>query len=168
MGAAVSHEPLLKINPAMWRTLLEELHHRTGEVHESGAFLLGCADAAGRTVTKVLYYDELDPHAYRTGVVVMHAASFGPLWDICRANNLSVVADIHVHPKGAWQSRADRENPMIAKRGHLALIVPWFARPPVLIEELGFFEYRGAHKWRDLGGPEIARHLRTDGTGSKE
>lgn len=159
------HEPILKIAPAIWRTLLDELHRRTGGVHESGAFLLGSADAAGRTVTRVIYYDELDPRAYRTGVVVMHAASFGPLWDICRESSLSVVADIHVHPKGAWQSRADRENPMIAQRGHLALIVPWFARPPVVTEELGFFEYCGAHKWRDLSGPEITRHLRIGETG---
>jgi hypothetical protein len=57
---------------------------------------------------------------------------------------------------------------MIARRGHLALIVPWYARPPVCLEELGFFEYCGAHAWRDLGGPEIAQHLRIAGPGGEE
>ena len=49
---------------------------------------------------------------------------------------------------------------MIATTGHLALIVPDFARPPVMLERLGFFEYCGSHRWRSLGGPQISRNLR--------
>ena len=112
-----------------------------------------------RLVEEVIYYDDLDPHAYRTGVVVMHASSFGTLWDHCKSRKLSVVADIHVHPEGAWQSLADRNNPMIAQRGHLALILPHFARPPVPTEKIGFFEYLGSHRWRDLSGDQISRFL---------
>jgi hypothetical protein len=112
-----------------------------------------------REVLHVVYYDDLDAAAYRAGIVVLHAASFGPLWELCRARGLSVVADIHVHPREAWQSEADRQNPMIARSGHLALLVPWFARPPVGLETLGIFQYRGDHKWRDLGGSDIARHF---------
>ncbi len=48
---------------------------------------------------------------------------------------------------------------MIARCRHLALIVPHFARPPVPLEKLGFFEYEGAHRWRDLSGRHIGRHL---------
>jgi hypothetical protein len=48
---------------------------------------------------------------------------------------------------------------MIALAGHLALIVPDFARPPVLPEKLGFYEYKGGHRWRSLGGRRIGRHL---------
>lgn len=153
------HNPKLTIPGSLWRTLLTGLHERTHERHESGAFLLGQVGETGRHVERAIYYDDLDPHAYRTGVVVMHAASFGPLWDYCRSNGLSVVADIHVHPEGAWQSIADRDNPMIAMAGHLALIVPYFARPPILPHSLGFFEYRGKHRWRNLGGRTIGRRL---------
>ncbi|EIM72747.1 hypothetical protein A33O_18954 [Nitratireductor aquibiodomus RA22] len=160
MEAAVQPDPVLNIPPQLWRELLDELHRRTGERHESGAFLLGRSDQHGRHAEKIVYYDDLDPAAYRTGVVIMHAHSFGPLWEICRGSGLSVVADIHVHPKRAFQSLADRNNPMIATAGHLALIVPWFARPPVEVKELGFFEYRGRHRWQNLGGPGIERFLR--------
>jgi proteasome lid subunit RPN8/RPN11 len=152
-------DPNLIISSTLWQTLLAELHRRTQECHESGAFLLGHSDETGRRVNQVVYYDDLDPHAYRTGVVVMYAASFGRLWDLCRSSCLSVVADIHVHPEGAWQSLADRNNPMIALPGHLALIVPYFARPPVLVETLGFYEYLGKHRWRNFSGKRVSRCL---------
>jgi proteasome lid subunit RPN8/RPN11 len=159
MEAAVPLDPKLLIAAPLWNTLLSELHRRTEGRHESGAFLLGTKADDHREVQQVVYYDQLDPCAYSSGVVILHAASFGPLWDICRARNLSVVADIHLHPRQAWQSEADRTNPMIARAGHLALIAPWFARPPVSLPSLGFFEYRGDHQWRDLSGPEIRRYL---------
>lgn len=155
----MQRDPILRIQATKWQALLGELHRRTRGIHESGAFLLGHDTGANRSAEHVIYYDDLDPQAYRTGVVVMHGASFGPLWEFCRSRKLSVVADIHVHPEGAFQSIADRANPMIAQRGHLALIVPHFARPPVRLETLGFFEYHGSHRWRDLGGRHIARHL---------
>lgn len=161
----MQHDPILRIPRANWQVLLGELHERTRGIHESGAFLLGRIGANGRIVERAVYYDELDPHAYSTGVVVMHGVSFGPLWALCRAHKLSVVADIHVHPEGAWQSIADRNNPMIAQHGHLALIVPYFARPPVEPETLGFFEYQGAHRWRDLSGRHIGRHLQITNEG---
>lgn len=152
-------EPHLAIPGPLWKELMAGLHRRTQGYHESGAFLLGHAAEAGRRVERVVYYDDLDPHAYRTGVVIMHAASFGPLWDLCRTSGLSVVADIHVHPEGAWQSLADHNNPMIAMAGHLALIVPDFARPPVLPERLGLYEYLGGHRWRNFSGRRVARCL---------
>lgn len=153
-------DPSLYIPTALWETLLVELHHRTGERHESGAFLLGHSSEGCRRVVEAVYYDDLDSEAYRSGIVVMHAASFGLLWDRCQSTGLTVVADVHVHPRSAHQSRADRQNPMVAKSGHLALILPNFARPPVVLEELGFFEYRGSHRWRSLEGPQITRFLR--------
>lgn len=156
----MEHDPNLTIPPLLWQELLSELHRRTEEHHESGAFLLGHTNEHVRWVEQVVYYDDIDPHAYRTGVVVMHAVSFGMLWDRCKSSSLLVVADIHVHPRRAFQSRADRQNPMIAVHGHLALIVPNFARPPVALKSLGFFEYQGNHRWRSLGGPLIRRFLR--------
>ena len=156
----MEREPRLTIPSVFWERLLWELRRRTEERHESGAFLLGHPGEEGRRVTDVVFYDDLDPNAYRTGIVVMHASSFGALWDRCRSSGLSVVADIHVHPRAAFQSRADRKNPMIATAGHLALVVPNLARPPVVLEKLGFYEYRGSHRWRSLGGSKISRSLR--------
>lgn len=157
----MEHSPILRIPKPKWEKLLEELHRRTQCIHESGAFLLGSIEQNTRTVEDIFYYDDLDSQAYRTGIVTIHGSSFGLLWDHCRSRKLSVVADVHCHPKGAWQSIADRNNPMIAQRGHLALIIPYFARSPVRLETLGFFEYQGAHSWRDLSGNRIRRHLFT-------
>ena len=163
----MASEPQLIVPSAMWAELLRELHRRTEELHESGAFLLGHVGGHERCVSDAVFYDDLDPDAYRTGVVVMYAASFGALWNRCRSSGLLVVADIHVHPRAAFQSLADRKNPMIATAGHLALIVPDFARPPVVPEKLGFFEYRGSHRWRSLGGRKISRFLRIGGPGEQ-
>ncbi|MBD2156760.1 hypothetical protein [Leptolyngbya sp. FACHB-16] len=152
-------EPRLVIPMELWNGLLSELYTRTEEVHESGAFLLGLVIDGHRQVKQIVYYDDLDLDAYQTGIVTLHSDSFGKLWDLCRNKELSVVADIHVHGMSARQSLADRENPMIARKGHLALIVPWFAKPPVLVESLGFYQYQGDHKWRNLSGRRITQHL---------
>jgi hypothetical protein len=69
------------------------------------------------------------------------------LWDICKRRGLSVVADVHVHPGGAGQSASDREHPMISRAGHVALILPDFARPPVRTEAVGVYRYLGDKRW---------------------
>jgi proteasome lid subunit RPN8/RPN11 len=145
--AAPKHR--LNCAPALWRKLTAELHRRGGGVHESGAFLLGSRVGDIRTVLDIVFYDELDPAAYRTGVCVLHADAFSKLWAICRARGLTVVADIHTHPGAAFQSHSDRTNPMVARDGHIAIIAPDFAAPPVPWDRLGIFEYRGSHQWTD-------------------
>jgi hypothetical protein len=142
----------LHIRRGLWNEVTSELHRRTEGVHESGAFLLGKRNGDARTVHAVVYYDELDPGAYDSGVCVLHAEAFSGLWDRCSASGLSVVADIHVHPYGAGQSPSDRENPMIARAGHVAIILPRMAKPPIRRWAVGVYEYEGAHRWRSFGG----------------
>jgi hypothetical protein len=162
MEAAVLPEPTLRLSRALWTDVTGELHHRTEGFHESGAFLLGRRSGSERQVTAVVYYDELDPHAYDSGVCVLEAAAFGQLWDRCTASGLSVMADAHVHPLGAGQSRADRENPMIARPGHLALILPDMAKAPLRLSSIGFYEYLGDHRWRAHGGQNISCVLKIE------
>src|SRR5690242_6283733 len=100
-----------------------ELRARGRGRHESGAFLLGRAEQGVIRVEDVIYYDELDPDAYSTGVCVLYGGSFNTLWARARERKLGVVADIHTHLGGAQQSLAERTNPMIALSGHWALIV---------------------------------------------
>ena len=64
----MARKPKLTIPSAIWEELLHELHRRTEELHESGAFLLGHAGGPGRHVSDAVFYDDLDPDAYRTGV----------------------------------------------------------------------------------------------------
>jgi hypothetical protein len=163
MEVAVLPEPTLRLSRVLWTDMTGELHRRTEGVHESGAFLLGRRHGTEREATVVLYYDELDPHAYDSGVCVLEGDAFGRLWERCTALGLSVVADAHVHPLGAGQSHADRENPMIARPGHLALILPDMAEPPVRLSAIGLYEYLGDHRWRARGGHDISRVLKIEG-----
>jgi hypothetical protein len=111
--------------------------------------LLGNGDAAGRRrIVDFLLYDDLDPHALDTGIVRLDGRHFGKLWDLCKARGLTVVADVHTHPGGAQQSGSDRAHPIIARSGHLALIVPNFAASPVKRETLGIYRYAGASRWK--------------------
>lgn len=150
----------LHLTARIWSRLSDTLHEKTEGRHESGAFMLGRVDRRRRYVEEIVYYDDLDPRAYDSGVVVLHASAFTPLWKICRERKLEVVADVHLHGGAAFQSRADIENPMIAQRRHVAMILPQFARAPIAAEDIGLFEYRGRHQWRDLGHDRIRRHLK--------
>lgn len=143
----------LTIGQAMWGRLVGELHRRTeNESHESGAFLLGHLTDTGRRVTEVLYFDDLHADVHANGVVELPAAAFRQLWAIVKERGVQVVADIHVHPYGAGQSWIDQQNPLIAQRGHIALILPNFARPPIRPEAVGVYVYEGDHRWQVVGG----------------
>ena len=133
----------------LWKQTVAELERRGRRRHETGVFLLGTPEGMRRRVTEVVYYDELDPNAYATGVCVLHGDALAKLWSLCRDQKLMVVADVHTHPGIALQSVSDRTNPMVAITGHIAIIVPNFARWPILPSELGIYEYRGQHQWID-------------------
>lgn len=152
----------VRINPTRWRSLIAELCHRGECCHEAGAFLLGVREGDLRIVTDIVFYDELDPAAYQTGVCVLHAPAFAKLWASCRARALTVVGDVHTHPGGAFQSEADRTNPMVAREGHIAIIVPNFATGRPNRASLGIFEYRGDHAWTDMSGTSARRFLHND------
>lgn len=150
MRRLLSSEHELSCSWFLWRRLLAGLRARGGGMHESGAFLLGRRDGRRARISMFVLYDDLDPHCLDTGIVHFDGRYFGRLWDLCRAAGLTVVADVHTHPGGAWQSRSDRAHPMIACAGHLALIVPRFARPPVGARDIGVYRYLGAKRWETV------------------
>jgi hypothetical protein len=135
----------------LWRRLLSGLRSRGRGVRESGAFLLGTKhDSGRRRIVDFILYDELDPNALDTGIVRLDGRHFGKLWDLCTARGQTVVADVHTHPGGAYQSDSDRANPIIARANHIALIVPNFAAPPVTRESLGIYRYSGGGRWETV------------------
>ena len=144
----------------LWRHVLEELRRRGEGLHEAGAFLLGTEKSGTRHIRAVVFYDELDPDAYSSGVCILHGDAFSKLWVVCREKGMTVVGDVHTHGGRATHSGSDRTNPMIARAGHVALIVPNFAKPPVRLQRLGVYQYLGAHRWRDLSGGNAKKHVR--------
>ena len=152
--------PLLELRQALWEELLAHLRRQGGGVRESGAFLLGHKAEVTRKVTAFLPYEQLQADALQDDYVSLNAASFAKLWELCGKEGLSVVADIHTHRFGAGQSRSDRENPMIALRGHVALILPNFAQGGRGFQGVGMYVYQGSHRWSSHSGSDIPQHIR--------
>lgn len=155
----VAPDHRLACQRVLWRGLLHELRRRGRGQTESGAFLLGRVSGQRRRIESVVYYDDLDPDALRSGIVVLDGLSYGPLWAYCRETHRTVVADVHTHGGVARQSSLDRDNPMIATPGHVAIIVPDFAHGQIQVSDLGVYEYAGAHRWLDLSGPRASRYF---------
>jgi proteasome lid subunit RPN8/RPN11 len=133
----------------MWSHILGELARRGEGCHEAGVFLLGAERGGRREVQDVVFYDDLDPEAYATGVCVLHGDAFANLWATCRKKKMTVVADAHTHPGEAFQSSSDKANPMVARPGHIAIIIPDYARQPIKPRQLRIYEYCGQHEWID-------------------
>lgn len=144
-----------------WHHVVVQLRRRGKGHRESGAFLLGQAHPTRvfARVTAVAFYDDLDPYSL-TGGITFHADGYSRLGDLCRAQGLQVVADIHTHP-GRWtqQSWIDASNPMVAIPGHVALIVPNYADGRSRLRDIGVHVYEGGGKWCQPGGNhDIIRH----------
>lgn len=157
--------PLLEIPAQLWAALINHLRCQGGGVRESGAFLLGTKIHGVRRVADFIPYEQLQADALHDDYVALTAESFSALWVICRQKQKSVVADIHTHRLGALQSRSDRENPMVALPGHIALIVPSFAQREPRLEDVGMYIYRGNHEWSEFSGISVSRLARmTEGS----
>ena len=138
----------LRIPLWVWFYLLRTLRKRGGGYKESGAFLL--AKNGTNKVTSFIAYDDLDPRCLDEGIVIFQGHGFIFLWNHCEENSLHVIADVHTHGGiPARQSESDRTNPMISRKGHIALILPNFARNHFLVRTgIGIYEYLGNHLWR--------------------
>lgn len=136
----------------LWRRLTARLRERgDGENRESGAFLLGYTDPDGAArISDFVLYDDLDPRSLDTGIVRFDGKCFGRLWAICRERGLTVVADVHVHPGDSGQSASDRAYPMVSQAGHIALILPRFARKPIPHDDIGIYRYLGGGAWHTV------------------
>jgi len=160
--------PLLEAPAQLWSELVDHLRIQGAGIRESGAFLLGQKTEASRLITHYLPYERLQANALHDDYVSLTAASFAKLWDLCRAEKLSVLADVHTHRLGAGQSRSDRANPMVALVGHIALIVPRFAQGRVQLQDLGMYVYQGNHKWMTYSGADISRLVRLSHNGGAQ
>jgi proteasome lid subunit RPN8/RPN11 len=139
----------------LWNELIDDLNKRSQGVRESGAFLLGKIDSTNfRSIHSYVLYDDLDPEALDTGAIHIRSEYFSKLWDICKQQNLIVVADVHTHPgSSVAQSGVDKNNPMIAKIGHVSIILPKFGYTPKEPRVAGIYGYLGSKQWKTLQRP---------------
>jgi len=150
----------VRISRRRWKRLMSELAQRGRGKRESGAFLLARVDRAPRRVAGSVYFDDLDVDALN-GAVSIRGESFGRLWEICESRGMRVIADVHTHPgPGVGQSRIDAANPMIARPGHVGIIVPHFAQRSTYPRDVGFHVYQGDRTWVSAFGDRAAAMLR--------
>jgi len=153
---APSHE--LSCSWFLWRRLKAKLRERGDSCsRESGAFLLGHRKGGRARIVDFVLYDDLDPHALDSGIVRFDGRFFSDLWALCTARNLTVVADVHVHPGGSGQSDSDRDHPMISQNGHVALILPRFAIGTQRRRDIGMYRYLGGKRWATIPPSERRR-----------
>ncbi len=156
--------PRLRCRRDVWEAGVSELARRTlGGRRESGAYLLGShRKDRSREISEFVFYDDIDPKALDTGIVTIRQNALPRLWEVCRARGLGVVADVHVHPHGYGQSESDQANPVIPRVGHLALILPNFARGVPMPGSIGMYEFLGGGEWATHSG-KGARFFRLEG-----
>jgi len=143
----------LRISWYKWWRLMQQLRLRGAGIRESGAFLLGSRTVTGGWVTDFVFYDDIDPYALAQGHVHLAGAALNRVWDRCSATGLEVIADVHTHPGSSGQSLSDQNHPMIAIRGHTALIVPNFASSVLNLRGISIYRHLGARKWISLPSP---------------
>jgi proteasome lid subunit RPN8/RPN11 len=152
-------QPRLAFNRSLWDGLIAELADRGQGRRESGAFLLGRVDGELTRLVDAIYYDDLDPHCL-TGGISLASWAYGPLWQICEQIGLGVVADVHTHPgSSVGQSSIDRAHPMISMAGHVALIIPNFARGVITPRDVGVHDYLGEGRWKSHHGDDAAERF---------
>ncbi|HEX8464767.1 MAG TPA: Mov34/MPN/PAD-1 family protein [Abditibacterium sp.] len=149
----------LSCSPRLWKELFHELHRRGDNRRESGAFLLGRTQNGRRRIEKIVPYDDLDPHCLDSGIVRFEADHLGAVSEICHQTGLELVADVHTHGGAPWQSETDRVHPANPRKGHIALIVPDFARRVCAPNQLGIYEYEGRYKWQQHGDNDAKQFL---------
>ena len=77
---AAGYNHRLRCSSRLWRRIIAELERRGERRHEAGAFLLGVSDGTRKEVREAVFYDDLDPQAYASGVCVLHGDAFARLW----------------------------------------------------------------------------------------
>jgi hypothetical protein len=149
----------LQCSRRVWLSGVAELRRRADGTRESGAFLLGTIADGTRTIREIVFYDDIDPHCFKNGIVEFDGRKLGQLWSHCRTSGFEVVADVHVHPGSFRQSPSDQRNPVMPTIGHVALILPNYARGRVEPGSIGIYEYLGDRRWRDhsVPGTDIMR-----------
>jgi proteasome lid subunit RPN8/RPN11 len=137
---------------------MAELARRGEGRNEAGAFLLGDRAGDRRTVTRVVFLDTLGASS-RGGGISIDGLAFSKLWDLCEQRNLRILGDVHSHPHD-WvdQSAIDAANPMVARAGHVAVIVPNFATGRIRPRDVGLHVFDGLG-WTSYFGDEAAHEL---------
>jgi proteasome lid subunit RPN8/RPN11 len=145
------------ISRSLWKSLLTGLAQRGNGQRESGAFLLS---SDRRRVHEIVFFDDLDPDCL-VGSIELAGHAFSTLWDHCRATQQRVLADVHTHPGPSVAfSELDRANPMVARAGHVAIVIPDYAQSALTRRQIGVHRYDGEDGWTSFFADAAQRRVR--------
>jgi hypothetical protein len=65
-----------------------------------------------------------------------------------------VLCRVHSHPGAAYHSELDDQNLIIAHPGAISIVVPFFARDPIVLDNCSVNELRHGAGWRQLSPDE--------------
>lgn len=142
--------PRLKISVGAWNSLIATLRDRGDGCKESAAFLLGHCHPGYRECIDFIPHDDLDPHCLKRGAIHFDGVYYHQLWEICKKRKCDVIADIHTHPYREFISVTDREHPSVGRKGHIGLIVPYYAMRRTDPSAIGIYQFLGGSNWRTV------------------
>jgi hypothetical protein len=123
--------------------------------HEGTALLVGRYEN-NLAVIRRLFVPEQIAYSSRFGVGV----ELTPRAHFTLTDNLEhderFFARIHSHPGRAYHSPVDDENQVINHVGALSIVVPYFARDPIVLERCAVFRYCPPNGWLPLSTCEIS------------
>jgi hypothetical protein len=132
---------------------LVEAHPRAAPTGR--AFVLGKRHRGKAVARSLVFYDDVDPNALKSGIVRLSGHAMSAVWETCSRSGLEVLADVHTHPGASGQSDSDRNHPMVATRGHIALIIPALARCASDLVGVGQYRYLGGKRWAVAPAPHL-------------
>ena len=144
----------LIIGRKKWLNLIDKLKFRGQGIRESGAVLLGAKNS--RKISDFICLDELDPNCYQHGAIKFSSQGYSKLWEYCKNSGLVVKADVHTHPS-FWigLSEIDINNPFVSLKGHIAIVIPYYAQGAIRKEQVGIFLYKGGYVWTKLNKKQL-------------
>ena len=138
--------PKIQISKSLWQKLCADLKSSSVGRRESGAFLLG----HDSKIESYVLYEDLDQNCLFQGAIRLQGKHYGQIWKICRERSQKVIADVHTHPGREFQSSIDRANPIMAKKRHVGLIIPFYAARNPTPSKTGIYQYLGHRQWRTI------------------
>jgi hypothetical protein len=66
---------------------------------------------------------------------------------------------IHSHPRGAYHSDLDDANAVITHQGAISIVVPYFARAPLRLEDCAVHQLEHGRGWLPLPRAEVLRRF---------
>ena len=160
--------PFRKIPPTIWHYTVSQgvldrsrdfLAERGREGAEGAVLWLGsvCDERQARVLAEfappqVAYVSEEGVAVHVPDDVIAEIVRLLPL-------GVFVLCRLHSHPHEAYHSEQDDTNMIISHRGAISIVVPEFARDPIVLECCSVNELDERHRWRELSLEEIRQRF---------